>query len=265
MINVFELAEACLFQDSITEKLSQTQKAISLLNQGLLELSSDRAIRPIADTLFPPKPELVDPRNLPRRGLGSLQGRIALLHSLAHIEFNAIHLAWDILYRFRGLPAQFYSDWLEVAAEEALHFSLLRAQLRQLGSDYGKLSAHRGLWDVAIDTADDLTARLALVPRTLEARGLDVTPGMIEKLLQFGDAQSAGILQRILEDEVGHVAIGSRWFNTICLEQGKNPEATYFDLVQRLLRGKIHGPLNHTLRKKGGFSQIELERLDRMV
>lgn len=265
MIKVFELAEACLHSESIAQKLRITQKAWSLLEQGRLEVVSEKEIRPIAQTVFPHRPELVDPRDLPRRGLGSDQGRIALLHSLAHIEFYAIHLAWDILYRFRGLPTRFYWDWLGVAAEEALHFSMLRARLQQLGSDYGRLSAHRGLWDVATDTADDLIARLALVPRTLEARGLDVTPGMIEKLRKVGDTQSAEILNRILRDEVGHVAIGSRWFNRLCSQRGKNPESTYFELVQGLLRGKIHGPLNHELRKQAGFNETELGRLEQMI
>lgn len=242
-----------------------TACALALVEHGPIDYCSKRAPLSISATVFPSFPKLVDPAQLPRRGLASESGRIALLHALAHIEFYAIQLAWDILYRFRGLPEPFYKDWLTVAAEEALHFSMLRARLQELGSDYGSLSAHRGLWDVAMDTADDLLARLALVPRTLEARGLDVTPGMIKKLLQVGDSSSAEILKRILHDEIGHLAIGSKWFKTICEQRGLDPRTTYFDWVQRVLKGKIHGPINHELRRQAGFDEHELERLERML
>jgi uncharacterized ferritin-like protein (DUF455 family) len=234
------------------------------MEKGQIDYASEGEPLPISATVFPPLPKLVEPKNLPRRSLATENGRIALLHSLAHIEFYAIHLAWDILYRFRGLPVKFYQDWLGVAVEEALHFSMLRERLRELGSDYGNLPAHRGLWDVATDTSGDVLARLALVPRTLEARGLDVTPGMIEKLLQVGDTESAGILGRILQDEVGHVAIGSRWFKTICAQRGLDPESTYFELVEKLLKGRIHGPINHELRKQAGFNEAEIYRLEQM-
>jgi uncharacterized ferritin-like protein (DUF455 family) len=264
MVSVFELASECLHSNSVDHKLTMTARAFALMQKAQINLDSNGEPSPISATVFPPVPELVEPRSLPRRGLASTSGQIALLHSLAHIEFYAIHLAWDILYRFRGLPATFYRDWLGVAAEEAVHFSMLRARLQQLGSEYGNLTAHRGLWDVARDTADDLLARLALVPRTLEARGLDVTPGMINKLAQAGDEESAGILKRILEDEVSHVAIGSYWFKTLCNERGLDAESTYFELVRRLLKGKIHGPINRELRKQAGFDESELHRLERM-
>ncbi|MGH8551575.1 MAG: ferritin-like domain-containing protein [Methylococcales bacterium] len=265
MYTVFELASACLHSSSVEEKLALTKRAWALNEKGMVDYFSNAEPLPISATVFPLLPELVEPKNLPRRGLASESGRIALLHSLAHIEFYAIHLAWDILYRFRGLPVTFYEDWFAVAAEEALHFSMLRERLRQLGSEYGNLCAHRGLWDVATDTADDVLARLALVPRTLEARGLDVTPGMIEKLLRVGDTESAGILERILQDEVGHVAIGSLWFKTVCAERGLDPESTYFGLVERLLKGKIHGPINSELRRQAGFEESELCRLERLA
>ncbi|MCI0667006.1 MAG: ferritin-like domain-containing protein [Methylococcaceae bacterium] len=261
MNTVFELASGCLHARSVEEKLDRTACAFALMGKEQIDYSPNWEPLPISATVFPLLPELVEPKNLPRRSLASESGRIALLHSLAHIEFYAIHLAWDILYRFRGLPAEFYQDWLSVAAEEALHFSMLRARLRQLGSDYGHLTAHRGLWDVATDTAGDVLARLALVPRTLEARGLDVTPGMIDKLLQVEDTESADILSRILKDEVGHVAIGSLWFKTICAQRGLDPETTYFELLRRLLKGKIHGPINFELRRRAGFEEAELYRL----
>jgi uncharacterized ferritin-like protein (DUF455 family) len=265
VISVFELASDCLHTASIDEKLQVTLRASALTADKRIDYLREGEPLPISATVFPHFPELVEPRNLPRRGLASKQGRVALLHSLAHIELYAIHLAWDILYRFRNLPEGFYQDWVTVAAEEALHFSMLRGRLRQMGSEYGDLPAHRGLWDVAVDTVDDVLARLALVPRTMEARGLDVTPGMIEKLLQSGDLESAEILKRILHDEVGHVAIGSHWFRAICAQRGLDTETTYFDFVAQRLRGKIHGPINRELRRQAGFGESELDRLEQMA
>lgn len=260
--NIFELASNCLQSASIEEKVKITRCAYSRMESNQIDFTSRSDVLPISETVFPEFPELVDPKNLPRRGLGSDSGRIALLHSLAHIEFYAIHLAWDILYRFRGLPIQFYKDWLRVAAEESLHFTLLRRRLNQLESDYGKLAAHSGLWDIASETTEDILARLALVPRTMEARGLDVTPGMIEKVLKVGDKDSAEILKRILKDEVGHVAIGSYWFKFICKERQLDSQTTYIELVKRFLKGKIRRPINHALRKQAGFDERELTMLE---
>lgn len=260
--SVFELASGCLHTASIDRKLEATQYASELLARGQIDFSGGGEPLPITATVFPVFPELVDPRQLPRRSVGSENGRVALLHALAHIEFYAIHLAWDIVYRFRGLPAGFYKSWLEVAVEESMHFSLLCRRLGQLGAQYGDLPAHRGLWDIATDTCDDLLARLALVPRTMEARGLDVTPGMIEKLSKVGDERSVAILQRILADEVGHVALGSRWFKKVCYERGLDPVTSYIEFVQRFLKGKIRRPINHALRRQAGFDEQELKKLE---
>ena len=260
--SVFELASGCLHTASVDRKLESTQHASELLARGQIDFSGGGEPLPITATVFPVFPELVDPRQLPRRSVGSENGRVALLHALAHIEFYAIHLAWDIVYRFRGLPAGFYKGWLEVAVEESMHFSLLCRRLGQLGAQYGDLPAHRGLWDIATDTCDDLLARLALVPRTMEARGLDVTPGMIEKLSKVGDERSVAILQRILADEVGHVALGSRWFKKVCYERGLDPVTSYIEFVQRFLKGKIRRPINHALRRQAGFDEQELKKLE---
>lgn len=261
--DLFLFAEKCLTSTDLNEKLTLTRQAKALDDRGRLEHDGGRApAQPIAMVRFPERPVTVDPRELPRRKLTTPDGRAALLHALAHIEFTAIHLAWDLLYRFRGLPDEFYRDWLAVAAEEALHFELLRGRLRELGCDYGDLPAHRGLWDVAEDTAGDVAARLALVPRCMEARGLDVTPGMIAKFEQIGDEPSAAILRRILHDEIRHVALGSRWFQWVCQEHGTAPEDSYFELLDRYLRTEVRGPYNRELRLTAGFTAAELDRLE---
>ncbi len=236
--------------------------ACNLWKQGQLKCNEEKPPKSISATRFSDRPKLVDPRELPRRSMASKEGRVALLHAIAHIEFYAIHLAWDIIYRFQSMPQVFYGDWLSIAGEEAQHFSLLKKRLQDLDSDYGFLPAHRGLWEVAEDTAHDLLARLALVPRYMEARGLDVTPKMIDKLRGVGDENSAQILITIVNDEVGHVQIGSRWFHTICEQRKLDPEQTYFDLLNQFLRGAVRGPFNHDLRKRAGFTDREIQRLE---
>jgi uncharacterized ferritin-like protein (DUF455 family) len=262
-IRIHDLAAACLHSAEIADKLAVTHEAWRLYRQGALDWTGAEPPAPIGQTRFPSRPEPVEPRHLPKRSLTSVEGRIALLHAVAHIEFTAIHLAWDILYRFRDLPDEFRADWLGVAAEEAEHFEMIRARLRELGADYGDLPVHRGLWSLAVDTADDVLARLALVPRCMEARGLDVTPGMIDGLERHGDAASAALLRRILHDEIGHVVLGSRWFAHVCRERGLEAETTYFDLLGRYLRSPPRGPFNRELRTAAGFSASELKRLER--
>jgi uncharacterized ferritin-like protein (DUF455 family) len=204
----------------------------------------------------PARPLLLPPRDMPkRRHGGSLAGRIALLHALAHIELNAIDLAWDILARWStgDLPPAFFADWLGVAAEEAEHFALLAGRLEALGSAYGELPAHDGLWEAAQATAHDLIARLAVVPLVLEARGLDVTPEMIRRLERAGDPDSALILERIYADEIGHVAVGARWFELLCRAQRLDPEATFHDRVRRHFTGALKPPFNDDARRSAGL------------
>ena len=265
MNSIFDLAENCLHSRSIEQKLAITGQAARLGEANELDFRSLSEPFSIKETVFPDRPELVDPRQLPRRNPLSVEGTIALLHSVAHIEFVAIHLAWDILYRFRDMPESFYGDWLQVAGEEALHFTLVRQRLQALGSDYGQLPAHRGLWEIAEETDRDLLARLALVPRYMEARGLDVTPGMIEKFQRSGDQESAAVLTRILNDEIGHVAIGTRWFHFVCDQRGLAPERTYCELLQPHLRGTIRGPFNIEARRAAGFTENELEQLKKLA
>ncbi|MFL9896769.1 ferritin-like domain-containing protein [Paraburkholderia fungorum] len=209
----------------------------------------------------PARPELVDPRNLKRRSMQSPEGRAVLLHALAHIEFNAINLALDAVWRFAGMPAAFYTDWLKVAAEEAHHFSLLVARLAEFGHVYGDFPAHDGLWDMCERTRGDVLARMALVPRTLEARGLDASPPIRERLQQAGDHASAAILDVILRDEIGHVLIGNRWFRQLCEEGGLDPHATYTRLADQYHAPKLRGPFNFEARRDAGFDEAELAAL----
>lgn len=209
----------------------------------------------------PDKPELVAPNELKHRSVHTPEGRAVLLHALAHIEFNAINLALDIVWRFAKMPEQFYRDWLRVAREEAYHFGLLNARLGDLGYAYGAFPAHNGLWEMASKTASDLLARLALVPRTLEARGLDASPAIGQKLANVGDTQSAQILQVILRDEIGHVAIGNHWYRHVCQDLHLDPVEQYDVLAKQYSAPRLRGPFNLQARRQAGFNEVELARL----
>ncbi|QCS61542.1 ferritin-like domain-containing protein [Achromobacter denitrificans] len=209
----------------------------------------------------PPLPELVAPSQVRQRSMATLEGRAALLHALAHIEFNAVNLALDIMWRFAGMPEAFYRDWLRVAREEAHHFDLLRGRLEALGYAYGDFPAHNGLWDMAQRTEANLLARLALVPRTLEARGLDASPQIRDKLAGAGDRESAAIVDIILADEIGHVAIGNFWYKRLCEQEGRDPIACYAELAQRHGAPRLRGPFNLEARRAAGFDEAELAAL----
>jgi uncharacterized ferritin-like protein (DUF455 family) len=211
----------------------------------------------------PERPLLVQAAQLRTRAVGTLEGRAGLIHALTHIEANAINLALDIVWRFANMPADFYLDWWHVAQEEALHFELLNGHLKQLGFAYGDFPAHDGLWDMAERTKDDLLARLALVPRTLEARGLDATPAVRNRLVSVGDQGAAKILDIILQDEIGHVAIGNRWYGYLCEARQLDPISTYAALAQRYQAPVLKGPFNLVARRAAGFSEAELAALQR--
>jgi len=204
----------------------------------------------------PERPQLRPPKEMPkRRAFGAPAGRVALLHALAHIELNAIDLAWDIIARFsrEPLPRGFFDDWVGVAAQEAVHFELLVLRLADFGACYGDLPAHDGLWESAAATADDLLARLAVVPLVLEARGLDVTPEMVATLERVGDPESAAVLHRIYRDEIDHVAAGVRWFDELCRTRDLVPEETFRERVRRYFKGELKPPFNHEARAAAGF------------
>jgi uncharacterized ferritin-like protein (DUF455 family) len=210
----------------------------------------------------PDRPELVNPRDLKRRRLGSVEGRISLLHAIAHIEFNAINLAADMVARYAmdiriqdDNRLEFVSDWVSVCNDEARHFSMIQVRLKELSSSYGDFPAHNGLWEAAISTKDDLAARLVIAPMVLEARGLDVTPKMIENLQKFGDDVSAKILTTIFNEEIGHVAAGARWFRHIC-ERENQQENPYFQaLLATHFKGSLKPPFNVEARNLAGLSR----------
>jgi uncharacterized ferritin-like protein (DUF455 family) len=263
MKNIFEYAEAFFQHQNIDEKLALTHRAWQSCAAGELTFTSNLSAWPIDQVTFPERPVLLAPRQMPRRKLTSAAGVSAFFHAIAHVEFVAIYLAWDILYRFRDMPRQFYQDWLRVADEEAQHFELIRAHLQTMQLEYGDLPAHSGLWDHAIDTADDVLDRLALVPRCMEARGLDVTPMLIEKFKLLGDEPSVSILTRILTDEIGHVELGSYWFKLVCQQRNLQPEIKYQNLIDKYyVGGKPKGPFNRELRKTAGFSDAEIDWLE---
>ena len=211
----------------------------------------------------PERPCLVPPAALPARSAHTRPGRAALLHAVAHIEANAIRLALDAVWRFAGMPADYYRDWLRVAAEEAHHFELLAGHLRTLGSGYGAFDAHDGLWEMVERTRADVVARMALVPRTLEARGLDATPPMQARLARAGDDAAVRILDVILRDEVGHVAVGNHWYRWLCQRDGLDPVAHYDVLIERHRAPRLRPPFNLDARRRAGFTDDEMRRLVR--
>lgn len=204
----------------------------------------------------PDRPLLVPPKDTGKRSLHTLPGRIAMLHALAHIELNAVDLALDIVARFadQRVPHSFFDGWMMVADEEAKHFGLVRARLKALGADYGDLPAHDGLWQSAHQTRNDLTARLAVVPLILEARGLDVTPSLQAKMHETGDLESAEVLRIIYEDEKGHVAVGAKWFRFLCSRENKDPALTFQHLVRVNFRGALKPPFNDIARAAAGLT-----------
>ncbi len=259
---IFNESARCLSLQKPAEKCAAVTALLAAVNSAAFRWDYDSDIPSIHSVGRPDRPALIDPARVPRRRLGSVAGRVALIHAIAHIEFNAINLALDAVCRFRDMPRPYYSDWLSVAADESRHFQLLQQRLLQLDAEYGDHPAHDGLWEMAEKTTDSCLVRMALVPRVLEARGLDVTPGMMQRLQATGDQETADILQIILDEEVGHVAIGSRWFAWCCEQQGKNPGPTFLELLQSRYSGTVRGPFNRDARMMAGFTAEEMQALE---
>ena len=260
-MDLFQAAHRCLKAPTVDAKLALTHATGDAFRRGALSLDAQSPPEPIGEPGRPGRPRLVSPRALPQRGLGTEIGRAGFVHAIAHIEFNAINLAWDAVYRFRDMPAAFYADWVAVAVDEARHFRLLDERLAQLGYRYGDFDGHDGLWQMTLKTAHCCRTRMALVPRVLEARGLDVTPGMIDKLAGLGDTATVKILETILREEVAHVAAGTRWFEWCCRRDGIAPEAEFVRLITEHAQGAIRGPFNHQARRAAGFGDGEMAAL----
>ena len=209
----------------------------------------------------PSKPELIPPLQVPKRKMDTVEGRVSLLHSLAHIEFNAINLALDAIWRFSDMPQQYYEDWLKVAKEESYHFTIVNEYIQSFGFTYGDFPAHNSLWEMVERTKDAVIARMALVPRTMEARGLDAVPMIRDRFKQIKEARAVEILEIILRDEVGHVAIGNQWFNFLCQKDNLSPISAYRDLARKYCAPKLRGPFNLEARRRAGFSEEELSLL----
>ncbi len=258
---LFEASAHCLALADPEEKCAAVSALAGAVEQGAFQWDPAVPVEPITAPGRPADPPLVKPSAVPRRRLGSAAGRAALVHAIAHIEFNAINLALDAAYRFRDMPHQYTLDWISVAQDEARHFQLLQSRLNQLDHAYGDFPAHNGLWEMAEKTADSCLVRMALVPRVLEARGLDVTPGMIERLKGVGDKATIAVLEVILVEEVRHVAIGTRWFNYCCEQENKPPVETFLALLRGRFGGSIRGPFNIQARAEAGFTAEEMEAL----
>ncbi|MDT8282710.1 MAG: ferritin-like domain-containing protein [Gammaproteobacteria bacterium] len=259
--NLYQQALYCLLLDDPEQKVESTKTLQKDWSAGRLTLEPCAVIRPLPAPGRPVRPELVDPKAVPRRNFSSLKGRLTLVHAIAHIEFNAINLALDAIYRFQGMPAQYYTDWCQVAAEEAKHFVLLSDYLVSHNMAYGELPAHNGLWEMAVKTDFDVLLRMALVPRVLEARGLDVTPTMIKKLKTTGDTRLIDILQIIFEEEIGHVRIGTYWYKLLCEQRGQDAEKTFLHLIEKHMQGAKFGPFETQARLDAGFSAQEMQSL----
>lgn len=259
-MNYFESVYAALMADDPQVKkqlIDKLYSAAAVPNFSQEQPPAERVLNPGR----PAKPELIDPRQVPHRGLGSEAGRAAMCHAVAHIEFNAINLALDACYRFRNMPEQYYIDWLSVAWDEARHFSLLADRMALMGCQYGDYPAHNGLWDMALKSDHDVLVRMALVPRVLEARGLDVTPGMIRRLTSANDPQTVAVLKVILSEEVRHVEIGSYWYESLCKQRGLDHEQHFLDLLAEF-DTRVKLPMNEKARAEAGFSAEELNKLN---
>ncbi len=260
-MELFSQCQIALSETEPARKCELAQKLYQHWQSGRVEQNAHQPVLDFFEPGRPAKPELIPPLKVPRRKMTTTKGRAALIHAIAHIEFNAINLALDAAYRFRGMPAVFYGDWLKVASEEALHFSLLRGHLQGMGYDYGDFPAHNGLWEMAVQTAHDPLVRMALVPRVLEARGLDATPVIVEKLKSVHDLRAVEILAIIERDEIGHVAIGSHWYLYLCAQRGLEPLQTFRALLKEYDAPPLKPPFNIEGRRAGGFSEEELQWL----
>ncbi|PID63107.1 MAG: hypothetical protein CR974_02310 [Gammaproteobacteria bacterium] len=252
--------KTALMTTEIQAKTKLVNALYAAAQQRQLHLEGEAPVA-IHQPPLPANVQLSTPKNMKHRGLGSKTGHQAMLHAIAHIEYNAINLGLDAVYRFRGMPTDFYVDWMRVAYEEAYHFSLLAERMRELGCEYGDFPVHGGLWAMCVDTEHDVMVRMALVPRVMEARGLDVTPKIQEKLNNIGDTKTVELLDIIYEDEIGHVATGSKWFKYLCAERNLSVYKTFRELLKKYLKNGMNTEFNAEARLQAGFDDMELALL----
>ncbi len=261
MDNIFYLAHQCLRESNLADKILLSINAAKKINDGDINFDYYKVDIESSNPGRPEKPVLISPKNVPKRNIQTIEGRAAMIHSFAHIEFNAINLAWDLVFRFQDMPKEFYHDWSQVAVEETKHFNMLRENLISLGYDYGDFPAHDGLWTIAEKTQHDILLRLAVVPRIMEARGLDVTPNLIARFRSIKDDDTVSILELILKEEIGHVNFGSKWFHYMCQKNNYNPEEKFMEIADEFLPVSKTKNINYKARLLAGFSETELEYL----
>ena len=264
MLELREAALAILANADVQSKVGQLAKLFNeyQAEQIALNISHSFDSQNLCLPGRPAQPDLVAPKFVPKRKMDTAEGRAVLWHSLAHIEFNAMNLALDAIWRFPNMPKAYYEDWLRVAKEEAYHFSLINAHLQSFGFCYGDFPAHNSLWEMVERTTDSVVARMALVPRTMEARGLDAVPEIRDRFQQIKDERAVEILEIILHDEIGHVLIGNRWFNFLCANENISPIVTYRELAEKYHAPTLRGPFNFDAREQAGFSAEELSLME---
>ncbi|MCW8929519.1 MAG: ferritin-like domain-containing protein [Gammaproteobacteria bacterium] len=269
MKNLYDEAKKCFLTVDPDEKLALSLEIVGAWDSGQLEWKEGDSLQhePPLQLNQPgrqDKPVLVEVSKVKNRGFKSVQQRASLIHALVHIEMTAVNLSWDSVYRYRHMPKEYYDDWVQTAKEESQHFFMLRQSLRDMGYDYGDFPAHNELWQMAVNTADDLMARMAIVHRVLEARALDVVPFSVDKFRNLGDSKTADSLVVIANDEIGHVNSGSRWFRYQCEKEQVDPDKMFFTLIQKYLKSTPKGPFNREARLKAGFSLAEMQELERL-
>jgi uncharacterized ferritin-like protein (DUF455 family) len=264
MLELRETSLAILANTDVQSKVSRLPNLFDEYQAGRIVVNPSASLESQNNCLpgRPTKPELVAPKFVPKRKMDTVDGRAILWHSLAHIEFNAMNLALDAIWRFPNMPKAYYEDWLRVAKEESYHFSLINAHLQSFGFSYGDFPAHNSLWEMVERTTDSVIARMALVPRTMEARGLDAVPEIRDRFKQIKDDRAVEILEIILHDEIGHVLVGNRWFNFLCANDNLSPITTYRELAEKYRAPTLRGPFNFDAREQAGFTAEELELLE---
>ena len=264
MLELRETSLAILANTDVHSKLSQLSNLLDGYQAGCILVNASASLDSQNNCLpgRPAKPDLVAPKFVPKRRMDTVEGRAILWHSLAHIEFNAMNLALDAIWRFPDMPKAYYEDWLGVAKEEAYHFGLVNEHMQSFGFSYGDFPAHNSLWEMVERTTDSVIARMALVPRTMEARGLDAVPGIRDRFKQIKDDRAVEILEIILHDEIGHVLVGNRWFTFLCAKDYLSPIATYRDLAEKYRAPTLRGPFNLEAREQAGFTAEELSLLE---